>query len=80
MKNNDGSPANFKDINDMLHIFFVRHLNNTNDPNTATNLLEYGEKDKQMEFLKIQADAAMPPATKEGEEGMEGMMEEAAAE
>jgi len=53
MKNNDGSPANFKDINDMLHIFFVRHLNNTNDPNTATNLLEYGEKDKQMEFLKI---------------------------
>ena len=65
----------------MLHIFFVRHLNNTNDPNTATNLLEYGEKDKQMEFLKVQADTAFPPgATKEGEEGMEGMMEGAAAE
>ena len=53
MKKNDGSPAGLKDINDMLHIFFVRHLNNTNDPNTATNLLEYGEKDKQMEFLKV---------------------------
>ena len=46
MKENDGSPMGLPGVNDMLHIFTVRHLNNNNNPNTATNLLDYKNGDK----------------------------------
>ena len=46
MKENDGSPADLKDVHEWTHVFSVRHLDNANDPNTAANLMDYGEKDK----------------------------------
>ena len=46
MKENDGSPLGLPGVNDMLHIFYVRHLANNNNPNTATNLMDYKDGDK----------------------------------
>ena len=44
-----------EDIYKMTHIIHVRQLENNNNPNTATNLLDYGKKEHWEEFVKNQA-------------------------
>jgi hypothetical protein len=43
------------DIYKMTHIVHVRQLENDNNPNTATNILDYGKKDKWEALVKKQA-------------------------
>ena len=41
MKQNGGNPGSVEDIYKMTHIVHVRQLDNENDPNTATDILQY---------------------------------------
>lgn len=41
IEENGGSPGKVEDIYTMTHIFFVKQLENENDPNKATNLMDY---------------------------------------
>jgi len=45
IKKNGGKPAEIPNIWTMTHIFHVHQLENKNDPNTSTNLLEANKKE-----------------------------------
>ena len=63
IKKNGGKPASIPDIWTMTHIFHVRQLDNKNDPNTSTNLLDANKKETwkallEKEEANVKAEAA----------------------
>lgn len=50
-----GDIGKIEDIYKMTHIVHVRQLENDNNPNKATNILDYGKKEKWEALVKNQA-------------------------
>uniref|UniRef100_A0A7S3CJF5 Uncharacterized protein n=1 Tax=Strombidium rassoulzadegani TaxID=1082188 RepID=A0A7S3CJF5_9SPIT len=56
-------PTKVPDIYTMLHIIHVRQLENENDPNKSSNILDYSKKDKWESFLEKEAKKTVAEAT-----------------
>lgn len=59
-----GAPYQVPEIFKMTHIIHVRQLDNEKDPNTATNVLDYGKKETWEKFVKTNADKKIEEVTK----------------
>ena len=63
IEDNGGSPGKVEDIYKMTHIFFVRQLENENDPNKATNLLDYQKESAWKSLFEKEAKKKVAAAT-----------------